>query len=159
VKTLVAGTTSARFTDEEWEAGRPVLEACQLAAAGTGDKGRVMDLLTVSTFSERYRVENATTLTARRALVASLPSQYFEGLLGILNLLQRLDLRPLLPRITCRTLIIGAELDRTFSVARSHEIAAAIPGARLEVIAGASHGVFLEDTNRVLSLIHAFIRG
>ena len=96
-------------------------------------------------------------LAERRARVAALPPQYFEGLLGILLLLRGLDLRPLLPRIEARTLVIGAACDRTFPVAHSQAIADAIAGARLEVLDGASHGVFLEEPARVLPLLQSFL--
>jgi 3-oxoadipate enol-lactonase len=114
-------------------------------------------MLAPATFSERFLNANRAMLAERRVRVAALPPLYFQGLLGILELLKGLDLRPLLPTITAPTLVIGAEDDRTFAVARSHAIAAGIPGARLEVLPAASHGVFLEEPARVLPLLQAFL--
>lgn len=157
VRSLVAGTTTDLFSAEEWGAGQPLVEACRAAAQGHGDGGRVTDLLAPTTFSDRFVTANQAMLAERRARVAALPPAYFSGLLGILELLKGLDLRPLLAKIHAPTLVIGAECDRTFPVARSHSIAAGIAGARLEVLEGASHGVFLEEPARVLPLLHAFL--
>lgn len=157
VQSLVAGTTTDVFTVDNWNAGQDVVEACRAAAEGRGDGGRVTDLLSATTFSERFMQANAALFSERRTRVAALPAQYFAGLLGILESLKGLDLRPLLPTITARTLVIGAENDRTFSVERSHALARAIPNATLTVIPGAAHGVFVEEPQRVLPLLQAFL--
>jgi len=59
--------------------------------------------------------------------------------------LTRPDRRPLLPHVTLPTLVIGGGDDRIAPPELQAEIAAAIPGARLHVIAGAGHFVPLED--------------
>lgn len=157
VQTLVAGTTTALFQDEEWAAGQPLVQACREAAHGSGDGGRITDLLAPTTFSPQFLDTHAAMLAERRARVAALPPQYFAGLLGILELLRGLDLRPLLSRITARTLVLGAAQDRTFPVERSYELAAAIPHATVAVIADAPHGVFIEQPARVLPILQQFL--
>jgi pimeloyl-ACP methyl ester carboxylesterase len=157
VLSLVVGTATDHLSEEQWQTGQPVVDACRRAAEGDGDGGRVSDLMSPTTFSERFLRTHAAMMVERRARVAALPRQYFAGLLGILQTLHGLDLRPLLPRITARTLVIGAECDRTFPVERSEAIAAAIPGAALTILSGAPHGVFIEEPQRVLPLLQSFL--
>lgn len=59
--------------------------------------------------------------------------------------LTRPDRRPLLPHLALPTLVIGGAEDGIAPPELQAEIAAAIPGARLHVIAGAGHFVPLED--------------
>ena len=55
VRSLVAGTTTAHLSEDEWKAALPLLEACRAAAAGEGDGGRIVDLIAPSTYSPRFR--------------------------------------------------------------------------------------------------------
>jgi len=54
-------------------------------------------------------------------------------------LLTRPSVGDLLPRIACPTLVIVGEEDRWSPVSQHREIAAAIPAARLRIVAGAGH--------------------
>lgn len=62
-----------------------------------------------------------------------------------------LDITPLLGSISAPTLVIGAEHDRWVDVRHSHALAAAIPGARLEVLP-AGHLVIQELAAEVARL-------
>lgn len=157
VRSLVAGTTTAYIGEEEWKAAVPLLDACRAAAAGTGDGGRIVDLVAPSTYSPRFLESNALLLAQRRALVSGLPRAYFEGAAAIVSLLDHLDLRPLLPSIACPTLVLAAGADRTFPPAHARALAAGIRGARLDVVDGAAHGMFMEEPARVAPLIAAFL--
>jgi proline-specific peptidase len=68
-----------------------------------------------------------------------------------------IDLLPELPSIRCPTLVIAGELDPITPVADAEDIAAAIPNARLEVFAGAGHGVFRDKPHEAISLIREFV--
>ncbi|MHB8644084.1 MAG: alpha/beta fold hydrolase [Gaiellaceae bacterium] len=68
-----------------------------------------------------------------------------------------LDLFPELPGIRCPTLVLAGELDPITPVADAEEIAAAIPGARLEVFAGAGHGVFRDQPEKAIAMIREFV--
>jgi len=92
-------------------------------------------------------------LEARMRLLVAQPPSYFEGAASLLALLESLDLRPYLARITAPALVIGGANDRTFPIAHSHAIAAAIPGARLEILADTGHGLIIERAERVVELI------
>lgn len=157
VRSLVAGTTSAHIGDEEWRAAAPLVDACRAAAAGTGNGARILDLVAPSTYSDRFLAASAPLLDQRRALLSAMPREYFEGAAGIVALLEGLDLRPLLPSIQCPTLVLAAEGDRTFPLRHAHALAAGIRGARLKILEGAPHGVFIEEAARVTPIVAAFI--
>jgi len=55
------------------------------------------------------------------------------------GLYQRIDLRPLLPRIACPVLVVAGELDLICGPAQARPIADAIPGAQLVVIPDCGH--------------------
>ncbi|MBU6259707.1 MAG: alpha/beta fold hydrolase [Burkholderiales bacterium] len=65
----------------------------------------------------------------------------------------RADQRPLLPRIACPTLVVCGEADGLTPVAESRALADAIPGARLEIVAGAGHMLTMEQPARVTALL------
>jgi pimeloyl-ACP methyl ester carboxylesterase len=156
-RSLVVVTSTAEITDADWTAGQPVVDACDAAAAGTGDRGRVLELLTPNTFSDRYLAENAALVAARRNLVGLLPTSYFAGIAGILAALKGMNLKPWLGQIRCATLVVGGASDRMFPVERSREIAGLIPGAVLVVLPDAAHGAVIEDPGRVLEVLRGFL--
>lgn len=69
----------------------------------------------------------------------------------------RVDLRPLLHRIACPTLVIQGDADRGVAPRHTRAAAAAIPGARLEMIAGAGHWVNRQEPERVNRLVRGFL--
>ncbi|MEO8677591.1 MAG: alpha/beta hydrolase, partial [Vicinamibacterales bacterium] len=79
------------------------------------------------------------------------------GLAAIVGALDNLDLRPMLGRITCPTLVIGGDADLTFPVAQTRDLAARIAGARLVVIPGGSHGLVLEHAQAVAEQIAGLV--
>jgi len=159
VRSLIAGTTTAHVSGEEWAAAMPLVDACRAAAEGSGDPGCVLDLIAPTTYSPAYLAANRALFDARRALLATLPRAYFAGAAAIVGLLRHLDLRPLLPAIDCSTLVLAAGEDRTFPLRHSRDLAAAIRGARLDVLDGAPHGVFVEDPSRVTTAVETFLAG
>jgi pimeloyl-ACP methyl ester carboxylesterase len=89
----------------------------------------------------------------RARQMATLPPPFFAGAAAIIRLLDVLDLRPLLPRITAPTLVIGGEDDEVFPIEHSRAIAAAIPNARLETVPNVGHGLLFECSERVVALL------
>ncbi len=71
----------------------------------------------------------------------------------------RVDSRPGLPAIRCPLLLACGEADRLTPPALLHEIAAAVPHARLEVVAGAGHMLTMEQPARVSALLTDWLAG
>lgn len=67
------------------------------------------------------------------------------------------DWFPALDRIGCPTLILAGDLDPITPVAGHEEMAAAIPGARLEVVEGAGHAPWRDQPAVTLELLRAFV--
>jgi pimeloyl-ACP methyl ester carboxylesterase len=61
-------------------------------------------------------------------------------------------------RIQCPTLILAGELDPMTTVADHEELAAAIPGSRLELFQDAGHRVFRDKPDEALAVIRDFVR-
>ena len=65
----------------------------------------------------QFRAAQSAALAARRQAVSLLPRTWFAGLEQLMASLENLDLTPLLPLITCPTLVVGGDADVTFPVA------------------------------------------
>ena len=157
VRSLVALNAAERVTPEIAARGTPLREAAHAAAHG-GDGGQVLDLIAETTWSPEYRAAQSSALAARRQMVSLLPRTWFVGLEQLMASLENLDLTPLLPRITCPTLIVGGEADITFPIEHSRALAAGIPGARLVVIPEGSHGLVVERSADAIGLVVNFVR-
>ena len=157
VRSLIAMNATERITPQIAERGAPAREAARVAANG-GDRGRLLDLVAENTWSPQFREAQAAALAARRQAVSLLPRTWFVGLDQLMGALENLDLTPLLPRITCPTLIVGGEADVTFPVEHSRALAAGIPGARLVLVPDGSHGLVIERPAEVVDLVVDFVR-
>lgn len=71
----------------------------------------------------------------------------------------RIDSRPLLARVACPVLVACGEADRLTPPEHSQEIAAAIAGARLEIVPGAGHLLTIEQPERVNALLLDWLAG
>jgi len=156
VRSLVAATAFDHAGSGMDALAQAVRDACRDAIAG-GDGGRMFDALLPATYSEAFRAANAAMLAARRARVAALPPSWFAGVDGILAAVQHCDLRPLLPHITCPTLVVVAGLDRTAPPARGRALAAAIPGARLVEVPDSAHALVIEHSRRFTDICLQFL--
>jgi len=156
VSSVIAITATERITPELWEASARVREVCLEAVAG-GDGGRVYDLVIPATYNPEYREANAVILAAHRRQTSLLPAAWFAGLAPILGALEGLDLRPFLPLIQAPALIVAGERDVMFPLEHSQALAAAIPNARLEIVPGGSHGLVIEQPEKVVELIRDFV--
>jgi pimeloyl-ACP methyl ester carboxylesterase len=157
VSSLVAMTT----TDHADASMQPLFEslhAASLDAVAGGDKGVVFDIIVPFTFTPEWRSENAGAVRERRDAVGRLPDEWFSAYAGLLDSTRGVDLRPLLPHVACPTLIVGSGRDELFPVEHSRALAAAIPGARLEIVAGGSHGLVVEQPGLVASLVRGFVK-
>jgi 3-oxoadipate enol-lactonase len=102
-------------------------------------------------FTDGFRERQPAVAARFRAMIASQPSDGYAELCGVL---ERLDLRDVLPRITVPTLVIaGAQDPSTPPDPHANLIADRIPGARLEVFDPGAHLINVERAPEVTDLI------
>jgi 3-oxoadipate enol-lactonase len=76
---------------------------------------------------------------------------------AVIGVVSRKPVLPELSRVTAPTLVAVGEYDKPTPPARGRAVAAAIPGARLEVIAGSGHSSTLERPDEVTRLIREHV--
>lgn len=82
-----------------------------------------------------------------------------EGMIaGLLAMRDRRDALALLPTIKVPALVIGAELDRAIALEHSRAIAAGIPDAHLQIMAGVGHMANLEAPEAFNGLLLKFLQ-
>ena len=74
------------------------------------------------------------------------------------GVLRRFDLRPVLPRITARTLIIAGAHDWICPPEFSEEIHALIPGSEYVVFGESSHSLRVDEPERLFATLREFVR-
>ncbi len=131
-------------------------EACVRSIAGD-DRGHLSEVLEPVVYSPAYVEAHRAERAQRRDQIAALPELWFQNLIGLLDSAHSLRLRGELAEIRCPTLVVAAELDRFVPLARARGLAAAIPGARFELIAGAGHAVVVEQPQRIVEMCGAFL--
>jgi 3-oxoadipate enol-lactonase len=89
----------------------------------------------------------------RTELLAMLEASPPCGYAACCGAIERMDLRDLLPQVAVPTLVISGADDLATPVAMQASIAAAIPGARHEVIARAAHIAAVEQPDPINQLI------
>jgi 3-oxoadipate enol-lactonase len=94
----------------------------------------------------------------REWLLEMLLASPAEGYAACCEAIGGMDLREDRTRIGAPTLVIGAEQDPSLPVEHAREIAAAIPGARLEVLDPGAHLVPVERPDDVATLILDHVR-
>ncbi|MBI3648136.1 MAG: alpha/beta hydrolase [Actinobacteria bacterium] len=73
------------------------------------------------------------------------------------GLYQTIDLRPLLPKIVCPTLLVAGELDFICGPAQARSIAAVLPGAGVEVISDIGHVPSIEAHDAYRRIVRDFL--
>ncbi len=94
-----------------------------------------------------------------RTLLAGLrqgPAPAAEALARGLDWLREVDLRPLLPALAARCLVIHGENDPLNPLTAARYLSTTIANAHLEVFAGAGHAPFLADRERFVRLLDDF---
>ena len=156
VRSLAVIAATDRVTSEMRDGALALERAAAIAARG-GDRGAVFDLVAIGTFSPAYRHRHAAQLAARREAIGRMPATWFEGLTHLLATLEGLDLRPVLPRLACPTLVLAGGQDLTFPLPHAQALASKVPHARLHVLPHGSHGMVLEEPEAVAETILEFV--
>jgi len=74
-----------------------------------------------------------------------------------LRIIQKTDLRPMLPMVQVPTLVVVGSRDRAFFLKSAQEIHEAIPDSTLEVVEGAAHFCFLTHHDQFNSAVDDFL--
>ncbi|MPZ18843.1 MAG: alpha/beta fold hydrolase [Luteitalea sp.] len=151
VRALVLADTRAEPDTDEGRAKRDSLKqmAREHGAAAIAD-AMVPQIVGSSTQKDRPELLDDVGAMARQ----NSP----DGLIDALECLKsRQDSRPLLPALTCPTLIIVGAEDQVTTPAMSEAMACAIPGAAVHVIAGAGHLCNLEQPEAFGRSLHQFL--
>jgi pimeloyl-ACP methyl ester carboxylesterase len=93
------------------------------------------------------RIREPALMEPLRAMVMRASPEQHER--QIRALLHRPDARPLLPTISCPTLVMVGRQDRWSPVAQNEEIARLIPGAQFLVVEGSGHMLPAEQPDEV----------
>jgi 3-oxoadipate enol-lactonase len=127
--------------------------AAQVRAAGTGS---VAEASLARWFTEPYRTGRPAEVAGYRAMLAGIPD---EGYAGCCEAIAAMDLRPVLPGITAATLVVSGLADPSTPPALGEQIAAAVPGARFEVVPAAAHLAAVEQPAAVARLVRGHLDG
>jgi len=148
-----------RHAGSPWyENARPVMDQWTellLAATAPAEMEQMMATVLPFYLAEPDKPEVAARLTElNRVMKANLAAgQAWEG-----GLYQSVDLRPLLSRITCPTLIVAGELDFICGPAQAQPIAGAIAGSELVMLAGCGHIPSIEAPQEYRHAVLGFLR-
>jgi len=150
---LVLQDTRAGADSEDARAGRAALAAKVLAeGASAAEAAFLPKLLGEAT----KREQPALVAHLRERILATPPQAIADALHG---LAARMDSRPTLAEVRVPTLVLVGAEDVLTPPAESEAMAAAIPGARLEVVPRAGHLANLERPDAVNAALAAFLAG
>jgi pimeloyl-ACP methyl ester carboxylesterase len=148
---LVLQDTRAAADTSEGRAGRAALAARVLEEGATA----VVDALLPKLLGETsHRERPALVATLKERILATSPRALANALYG---LAARADSRAMLPAISVPTLVLVGEEDANVTPDEAKAMAAAIPGARFEVIPRAGHLANLENPDAVNAALRAFL--
>jgi proline-specific peptidase len=149
-----AGAALDRHRDEPWFADAlAAIEAEEAGDFGSDEELAALGRRFLPLYFARYDGEAA-------AYVESLADEIPNGdaiRLWESELFRTFDLRPQLPRIGARTLVVTGEHDFVAAPVSAEEIAAAVPDAEVEILAGSGHFVFLEVRDAFRDAVWRFL--
>jgi pimeloyl-ACP methyl ester carboxylesterase len=149
----------ARHAGSPWyEMARPVMDSWTerlLAATDAAEMEQMMATVLPFYVAEPDKPEVAAGLAK---MSAAMKANLAAGQAWEAGLYQSIDLRPLLGRITCPTLIVAGELDVICGPAQAQPIAAAITGAQLVMLPGCGHIPSIETPQHYRRTVTEFLR-
>jgi pimeloyl-[acyl-carrier protein] methyl ester esterase len=150
---VLIGATASFVARDGWPHAMPPAELEAFVTAARADAAALLPRF-VANFNRGERNARAVTRVVLERGDA-LPSQ--AALDAGLDWLAETDLRPLLPAVACPVLILQGERDPLMPLAGAQALAAALPDARLETLAGAAHAPFLSAPEACLGLLRPFL--
>jgi 3-oxoadipate enol-lactonase len=151
VRALVLANTTARYPEAAQAAW-----AQRIAAVEQGGLEAIADMVMERYFHAGFRRERPQALAAFRAALLRTSA---AGYAATCHAVREVDWLDRLPQVRCPTLVIAGALDVGAPVAMSQAIAERIPGAKLEVLADASHLSVAEQPQQFAALVEGFVSG
>jgi 3-oxoadipate enol-lactonase len=135
----------------------PGREAFRNMAAASRAKGlqAITDVAMRRLFAPEFQAQHPDLMADRREAFLRTDPDVFRAACGALA---ELDLRPELGRVKVPVLVLVGEHDEATPPPMSHELAAGLPHARLEIIAGCAHVPQLQSPQLFLDTIGDFLR-
>ena len=149
VRSLVLANTTARYPEAAQAAW-----AQRIAAVEQGGLEAIADMVMERYFHAGFRSGRPEALAAFRAALLRTSA---AGYAATCHAVREVDWLDRLAQVRCPTLVIAGELDVGAPVAMSQAIAERIPGARLEVLAEASHLSVAEQPQQFAALVEGFL--
>jgi 3-oxoadipate enol-lactonase len=148
-KKLILADCGAAFS----EAGR---QAFRNMAAGAKAKGlgAITDVAMRRLFAPEFQAAHPDLMRDRRDAFLKTDPEVLQAACGQLA---ELDLRPELPKVKLPVLVLVGEHDEATPPPMSHELAALLPDARLNVLAGCAHVPQLQAPRMFLDAIADFL--
>jgi 3-oxoadipate enol-lactonase len=112
----------------------------------------IADAVVARWFTPEFAQREPATVTELTKGLAAIPA---EGYAGCCEAIAAMDLRPVLHRVTAPTVVIAGADDPATPPVHSEAIVAAVPGARLTVVANAAHLASVEQATEVTRLLDA----
>lgn len=151
IRALVLADTRAGADSSEARGKRREMQALVLAEGPDAVAARMIaGMVGKTSRADRPEVVDALDAMMRRASVGGITD-------ALQALMDRADSTPTLGTVTVPTLILCGEEDALTPVPESRAMAAAIPGARLELIAGAGHASNFEAPEAFNALLSDFL--
>jgi 3-oxoadipate enol-lactonase len=147
---LVLADCGAAFS----EPGRQAFRNMAAASKARG-LSAITDVAMRRLFAADFQENNPELMRDRREAFLRIDTGVFQE---ACEALAGLDLRPRLSQVTVPVLVVVGEHDEATPPPMSHELAAALPNARLIVLPGCAHVPQLQSPELFLDAIEAFLR-
>jgi 3-oxoadipate enol-lactonase len=136
----------------------PGREAFRNMAAASQAKGlaAITEVAMRRLFAPDFQAQHPELMRDRREAFLKTDPQVFQAACGALA---ELDLRPELNKVTVPVLVLVGEHDEATPPPMSHELAAGLPNAYLEIIPGCAHVPQLQSPGKFLEAIGDFLPG
>jgi 3-oxoadipate enol-lactonase len=125
-------------------------ERAEVVRTAGGAEG-IADAVIARWFTEPFAAAHPDVIARHRAMIASIPA---EGYASCCEAIAGHDVRAGLPGMTVPTLVISGAQDTAIPAQQGRDIAAAIPGARFQLLDPGAHILSVEradDVNRLIS--------
>jgi 3-oxoadipate enol-lactonase len=146
---LVLADCGAAFS----QSGREAFRNMAAAASAKGLSG-ITDVAMRRLFAPEFQAQHPDLMRDRREAFLKTDPDVFRVACGALA---ELDLRPELAKVKVPVLVLVGEHDEATPPPMSHELAAGLPNARLEIIAGCAHVPMLQAPEIFLKAIGGFL--